>query len=191
VPSQSREKRLRIPKPLRDAFRRVQRNHALEHATINLLTRKHPGARVMGISGPMGFVLYSSLTAEDIIPVTRQALAALKSGQAGLAIHANCGTNLVITAILTTAASLLGLGHGRRSRRSLGDLVQRLPQTVLLNTVALSLSGPVASWVQANLMTDPDLGGTEISSIFTDFQGGLHRVRVHTRQVMGSRYSRG
>lgn len=173
----------RMPKPLRHVFRRIQRNHALEHATINLLTQQYPGARVMGISGPMGFVLYSSLTAEEIIPTARKALSALKAGESWLAIHANCGTNIVITAMLTTAASLIGLGYGGRSRRGLLDLAQRLPQVVLLNAAALFVAEPVARWVQTNLMTDPNLGDFEISSVFTDFQGGLRRVRIHTRQV--------
>jgi hypothetical protein len=167
-------------------FGKIQRNHALEHATINLLTQQYPGARVMGISGPMGFALYSSLTADEVIPAVRQALTALQAGEAWLAVHENCGTNLVITAMMTTLASLLGLGYGRRSRRGLSDLVQRLPQVVLLNAAALAAAEPVARWVQTNWMTNPDLGDTEISSFFTDFQGGLRRVRVHTRQVRAS-----
>lgn len=137
----------------------------------------------MGISGPMGFVLYSSLTAEEIIPAARRALSALQAGESWLATHADCGTNLVITAMLTTVASLLGLGYGRRHRSDLRDLAERLPQTVLLNAVALFVAEPVARWVQMNLTTDPNLGDVEISSFFTDFQGGLRRVRVHTRQV--------
>ncbi|MCU0519979.1 MAG: DUF6391 domain-containing protein [Anaerolineae bacterium] len=186
VSSPARANCLRLPRPLQRLFGKIQRNHALEHATINLLTQQYPGARVMGISGPMGFALYSSLTADEVIPAVRQALTALQAGEAWLAVHENCGTNLVITAMMTTLASLLGLGYGRRSRRGLSDLVQRLPQVVLLNAAALAAAEPVARWVQTNWMTNPDLGDTEISSFFTDFQGGLRRVRVHTRQVRAS-----
>ena len=187
VPGASRTSRSWVPRPLQQLLRRVQHNHALEHATITLLTQQYPGARVMGISGPTGFVLYSSLTAEEIIPAARQALSALKAGESWLAVHANCGTNLVITAMLTTMASLLGLGYGRRSKRGLLDVAQRLPQVVLFNAAALFFAEPVARWVQTNVTTDPDLGGTEISSFFTDFHGGLRRVRVQTRQLRESK----
>ncbi len=173
----------RISQPLLDLFRRIQRNHALEHATINLLTQQYPGARIVGISGPLGFSLYSSLTAEEIVPAARRALGALQSGESSLAIHANCGTNLVVTAVLTTVASFLGLGGNRRSRQSLSDLAHRLPQVVLLNVAALFLAEPVARWVQGHVTTNADLSTTEISAVFTDIQSGLHRVRVHTRQV--------
>lgn len=173
---------LGISRPLLDLVRRIQRNHALEHATINLLTQQYPGARIVGISGPLGFALYSSLTAEEIVPAARRALSALQSGQSDLAIHASCGTNLVVTAVLTTLASFLGLGCGRRSKQSLSDLAQRLPQVVLLNAAALIFAEPIARWVQGHLTTDTDLATTEIASVFTDIQSGLHRVRVHTRQ---------
>ena len=169
-------------KPIKRLFRRVQRNHALEHATINLLSQQYPGARVVGFSGPMGFTLYSSLTAEQIISAARQALSALKAGESKLAVHENCGTNLVITAMLTTLATILGLGYGRRSRRGPLDLAERLPQAVLLNTVALAVAEPVSRWVQTNVTTDPVLDEVEISSFFTDYQGGRLRIRVHTRQ---------
>jgi hypothetical protein len=161
----------------------VQHNHALEHATINLLSRRYPKAQIVGLSGPLGFTLYSSLTAEEIIPAAREALRALRAGDVDLAVHENCGTNLVITASLTTLATLVGLGL--RSRRSFRQFLERLPQAVLLNTVALVAAGPLARWVQANVTTNPDVGGVEIASFFTDYQGGLRRVRVHTRPAGG------
>ena len=172
---------------------RVRRNHALEHATINLLSRRHPGVPLVGISGPQGFTLYSSMSAEDIIPAARQALRALQSGAAALAIHENCGTNLAITAMLTTLATMLGLRHtpggARTATRDTGrawrSFLERLPQTVLLNAMALVVAMPVARWVQANVTTSPDVEGLEIVSFFTDCRGGLSRIRVHTRLSRG------
>jgi len=168
---------------------RLRRNHALEHATINLLSRRHPGAHLVGVSGPQGFTLYSSMGAEDVIPVAREALRALQSGNAALAIHENCGTNLVVTAVLTTLATLLGLrympGGTRTATRDTGrawwNLLERLPHAILLNAMALVVAMPVARWVQTNVTTSPDVAGIEIVSFFTDSQGGLSRIRVHTR----------
>jgi len=168
---------------------RLRRNHALEHATINLLSRRHPAARLVGVSGPQGFTLYSSMGAEDIIPVAREALCALESGNAALAIHENCGTNLVITAMLTTLATMLGLryrpGGARTATTDTGrawwHFLERLPQAILLNAMALVVAMPVARWAQTNVTTSPDVEGLEIVSFFTDSQGGFSRIRVHTR----------
>jgi len=168
---------------------RLRRNHALEHATINLLSRRHPGAHLVGVSGPQGFTLYSSMGAEDIIPVAREALRALRSGDAALAVHENCGTNLVITAVLTTLATILGLRYvpggartaTRDTDRAWWNFLERLPHAILLNAMALVVAMPVARWVQTNVTTSPDVEGLEIVSFFTDSQGGLSRIRVHTR----------
>ncbi len=172
--------------PVMGLFRRIQRNHALEHATINLLSQRYPKSQIFGFSGPMGFTLYSSLTAEEVIPATREALRELKAGESELAIHENCGTNLVVTAALTTLATILGLGTLRAGRRRFMRFAERLPQAVLLNAVALTVAKPIARWVQATVTTDANLDDTEISSFFTDYQGGMHRVRVQTRQVRTS-----
>jgi hypothetical protein len=168
---------------------RIRQNHALEHATINLLSRRFAGAHAMGISGPSGFTLYSTLTAEEIIPTARAALTALQGGAASLAVHENCGTNLVITAAATTLATLLGLGYipdplktrQESGRRAWLSFAERLPQAVLLNVVALIVATPVAHWVQANVTTSPDVDDLEIASVFTDYRGGMSRVRVRTR----------
>ena len=170
---------------------RIRQNHALEHATINLLTRRYGGAHVMGVSGPTGFTLYATLTAEEIVPAARAALDALKAGDHALAIHENCGTNLVITAGFTTLATILGLGYmpGRDGRRDDAPshvwwrFLERLPQAVLLNALALIFVAPVARWVQANVTTHGNVDNLEITSFFTDTQGGLNRVRVHTRRM--------
>lgn len=170
---------------------RTRQNHALEHATINLLTRRYGGAHVMGVSGPAGFTLYATLTAEEIVPAAQAALDALKAGDHALAIHENCGTNLVITAGFATLATILGLGYlpgrdgeGDESQRRVWlRFLERLPQAVLLNALALVFAAPVARWVQANVTTHGDVDDLEIASFFTDTQGGLNRVRVHTRRM--------
>lgn len=172
---------------------RIRQNHALEHATINLLSRRFAGAHVMGVSGPSGFTLYSTLTAEEIIPTVRAALRALQAGDASLAVHENCGTNLVITAAATTLATLFGLGYvpdllGERRgerQRSWASFLERLPQAVLMNAVALVLAMPVGRWVQAKVTTSPAVDDLEVATVFTDYRGGMNRVRVRTRRRAG------
>jgi hypothetical protein len=166
---------------------RTRRNHALEHATLNLLMRRYPSAQIAGLSGPLGFTLLSSLTAEQIIPAIRESLDLLRAGQSDLAVHEHCGTNLVITAALTTFATVAGLGayalpRNRQTRAPLA-LLERLPHVVLLNVVALIAASPLSRWVQANVTTNADLRDLEIVSILTDYQGRLHRISVQTREA--------
>lgn len=159
---------------------RIRRNHALEHATLNLLGKRHPGAQAMGISGPRGFTIFTSLTAEEIVPAAMEALKRLKAGEGALRVHRNCGTNTVVTATLTTLATLLGIQGTKSSfRKSL----ERLPHLILLNVLALLAAPTLAEWVQGTLTTDPDVVNVEIASVFTDYYRGLQRIRVHTRQI--------
>ncbi|HNT73411.1 MAG TPA: DUF6391 domain-containing protein [Anaerolineae bacterium] len=157
---------------------RIRCNHTLEHATINLITQHYPSAQVLGISGPLGFTLYTTLPAEEVTPAAIQALKRLKGGESALRLHANCGTNMVVTATLTTAAALLGVGN----QSTLRGRLEHLPQAILLSVFALLAARPVGEWVQAHITTATDLAQVEIASIFTDYQGGLRRIRVYTRQ---------
>ncbi|MGC9394333.1 MAG: DUF6391 domain-containing protein [Anaerolineae bacterium] len=159
---------------------RIRRNHALEHATLNLLGKRHPGAQAMGLSGPRGFTIFTSLTAEEIVPAVMEALKRLKAGEGALRVHRNCGTNTVVTATLTTLATLLGI---RGIKPSLRKNMERLPHLILLNVLALLAAPPLAAWVQGTLTTDPNVDDVEIASVFTDYYRGLQRIRVHTRQV--------
>ena len=156
----------------------IRRNHALEHATLNLLGKRHPGAQAMGISGPWGFTIYTSLTAEEIVPAAMEALRRLKAGEGALRVHRNCGTNTVVTATLTTLATLFGI---RGTKQAFRKHLERLPHLVLLNVLALLTAPPLAEWVQGTLTTDPNVANVEIASVFTDYSRGLQRIRVHTR----------
>jgi hypothetical protein len=163
---------------LANLLRRVRRNHALEHATIALLSRRYPGATAMGFSGPRGFTLFTDLTAEEVYPTVQEALRMLKRGHTALAIHPNCGTNLVAAAVLTTAVTALGL---RSSKEKLGERLERLLQMVLLNTLVLLVARPLGSWLQSHLTVDTDVKGVEIASILTRYQGAMQRIEVQTR----------
>jgi len=159
---------------------RIRRNHALEHATLNLLGKRFPDAQAMGMSTPWGFTIYTSLTAEEIVPTAMEALKRLKAGDGALRVHRNCGTNTVVTATLTTLATLFGV---RGKKHSLGKLLEHLPHLILLNVLALLAAPTLAEWVQATFTTDPNVVDVEIASVFTDYYRGLQRIRVHTRQA--------
>jgi len=63
----------------------VKQNHALEHATIVLLSRKFPEVRLSGISFAAGFFVFGDLPTEAILPTAQEALNLLRTTQPELA----------------------------------------------------------------------------------------------------------
>ena len=161
-------------------LRRIRRNHALEHATIALLSRRYPGAVIMGFSGPRGFTLFTDLTAEEVYPTVKEALRRLKRGHTALAIHPNCGTNLIAAAVLTTGVTALGL---QSPQEKLGERLERLLQLVLVNALVLVAARPLGAWLQSHVTVDTDVKGVELASILTRYQVGMQRIEVQTRQA--------
>src|SRR5215469_14649091 len=79
----------------------VKQNHALEHATIVLLSRKYPEVRFSGISFAAGFFVFGDVPTEAVLSSAHEALKLLRSTQPELAVHERCGTNLAVSGMLT------------------------------------------------------------------------------------------
>ncbi|MCK5633905.1 MAG: hypothetical protein KAI06_02410, partial [Anaerolineales bacterium] len=79
------------------------------------------------------------------------------------AIHANCGTNLVTSAILAGAASFLSLMGSERE--NLRRRVERLPLAIAATLFALIVSQPIGRSVQQHITTQGDPERLEILSI--------------------------
>src|SRR5579864_1660103 len=84
----------------------VKQNHALEHATIVLLSKKYPNVRFAGVSSALGFFVFGEVSTEAILPAAQEALALLRSTHPELAIHERCGTNLAVAGVLTGLAAM-------------------------------------------------------------------------------------
>ena len=93
----------------------VRRNHALEHATIHVLTERLPGLRLVGRSDWGGFTLYGPVDTAQVSAAVSAAMARLSAGEKDLAIHPQCGTNLATGFVLAGLASTAALGGRRRS----------------------------------------------------------------------------
>jgi hypothetical protein len=142
--------------------RQVRRNHALEHATITILATRVQGLRMSGRSTNSGFILYGEAPTDKIEAAAREALRRLKAGQHELALHPNCGTNYVTTAVMGTLAAAVTL-YGS-NRRNLSD---RLPFTMLA-MLGVSLFGqPVGMLMQEHFTTDSSMGDLELVSVVT------------------------
>lgn len=163
-------------------FARTRRNHALEHATLQVMAEKTPHLRMAGYSDPRGFWLLGEAETADIEWAAQQALERLNNGEASLAVHPNCGTNLVTTGFLAGGLAWLGmLGAGRSGRDSGRDRFERLPFIITLVTLGILAAQPLGPYLQAHVTTDAATQGMEILSIERSMRGDvpLHRVLTH------------
>src|SRR6476620_10358207 len=97
--------------------RRVRQNHALEHATITILSRHVQDLRVSARSTSRGFTIFGDVDLGQLRRALDEALRRLQAGEAQLAIHPNCGTNLVVGFSLVTFGTLLGMTSSRARTR--------------------------------------------------------------------------
>mgnify|MGYP007056265959 FL=1 len=85
----------------------IRKNHAMEHATITLLTRALPNVSFAGYSLAKGYWVIGNAELQDVQKAAEMALARLKNGERKLAIHPNCGTNIAMIGLCTAAAAML------------------------------------------------------------------------------------
>ncbi len=163
---------------LSDLLSRTRRNHALEHATIHILSNHYPHLPVAGRSDSRGFYLYTELPAQAVRSAVEEARRRLLSGERRLAIHPNCGTNLLTAGALSSAAVYLTmLGKPRLDWR---DRLSRLPAATLAATAALLLAQPLGRRFQLTLTTDARLGDLRVESIHRVGSGKRKLYRVLT-----------
>jgi hypothetical protein len=123
----------------------VKQNHALEHATIVLLSKKYPDVRLSGISFAAGFFVFGDLPTEAILPTAQQALNLLRTTSPELAIHERCGTNLAVAGMLT-GLSAMAVARLRRPYSTVNNVI-------LASTAALVLARPLGLQVQRFVTT--------------------------------------
>jgi hypothetical protein len=157
---------------------RTRRNHGLEHATIHVLSKKHPNVKMGGMSSPGGFTIVGDVTTEDVAEAAIEALKKLRAGEAELALHPNCGTNFAISGMFAGLAAWLGtLGAGKEFRRKL----ERLPLMIFLATLAVVVTRPLGPLVQKQITTTGDPQGLELERVETSLHAGVRTHRVITR----------
>jgi hypothetical protein len=148
----------------------TRRNHALEHATIHVLARQFP-KHMAGHSNPTGFYLFGDITTQEIWTAATEAQTRLNSGEAELAIHPGCGTNMATTMILSAGFAWLPL----RKTRSAFWVLLLIPFSFLLALLGYLLSRPLGPWLQKHVTTEANLGSMQIVDIIP-VRKGVHRV---------------
>jgi hypothetical protein len=152
--------------------RRIRQNHALEHATVTILTEWRRELRLSARSSSRGFTIFADLDPALVRRAAEEGLWRLQRGEAGLAIHPNCGTNLAVGTSLAMIGSLFALTALR-------------PRVRLASAVASSLAGfaaarPLGEVVQRHVTTLPDLEDVRISAVNRRRRFGFQTVEVQT-----------
>lgn len=152
----------------------VRHNHALEHATIHVLTRRRPDLNLVGRSGATGFTIYGDIETRVLEEAVQEALARLNAGEHRLAVHPRCGTQL------STAGMLAGLAAFGAMLGKSESRWDKLPGVLLASTLAVIAAQPIGLRVQKQVTTAPDVEGARIAGISRQERGSLiiHRVRV-------------
>ncbi len=159
---------------------RVRRNHALEHATLQVLAEKYPGRRYAGYSTFNGFWVIGQVDLEELQHAVNEAQTRLRRGERRLAVHPNCGTNFAFSGLVAGIAAWLAmLGAGKSLRRRL----DRLPLVTSLVTLVLILTYPLGAQIQERFTTDANLGDLRAVQIDRFERGGMPLQRVQTRDI--------
>jgi hypothetical protein len=154
--------------------RRIRQNHALEHATITILSGYIPDLRVSARSNSRGFTIFGDVDLGLLRRALDEALQRLQAGEAELAIHPNCGTNLVVGVSLVAMGTLLGLTSSQTRTR--------IASTAFSSVAGIMAARPLGQLVQKHVTTLPDLQGVRVTKIFRRKILGFTTVEVRTVQ---------
>jgi hypothetical protein len=156
------------------AIQAVRQNHALEHATMHVLSWHNPYLQLMGRSTAAGFLIYGQVDTQTLANAASEALCRLQRGEAHLAVHPRCGTNLAVTGLLAGTAAF-GTSLGRTRSR-----LDRLPAALIAATLAALIAQPLAHRVQEDITTSPHVDGLYVESITRQELGKVvsHKVVI-------------
>jgi hypothetical protein len=154
--------------------RRIRQNHALEHATFTILSQWNPHFSGSARSFSDGFIVFGNVDLGELRRASEEALRRLQAGEAELAIHPNCGTNLAVGISLVTLGTLLGMASNHQRTR-------------VMAAAASSFAGwaaarPLGEYVQKHFTTLPDLEGVRITEIYRRSVLGIPFIQVRTVQ---------
>jgi len=147
-----------MPLSLSRLMRNIRRNHALEHATVHVLSRSLPSLRVVGRTTPMGFYLYGDIDTELVEEAVREAVDTLKENP-DLAVHSRCGTSLAVTAMLAGLAAFAAESLPARSRW------MKLPSVLLASLWGVLVAQPLGLAMQRTITTDSDVEGAVVGPV--------------------------
>lgn len=163
---------------------KLSRNHALEHATVNVLEEKYGYRNLSGLAKEDGFQISGQFDPAVVEDAAREGLWRLQQGEEDLVIHKRCGSSMVVANLLSAITFIFLL---------LVTKAFSLFNVILALLLAKVLGPKVGSWVQKNFTTSADVEGLEVVGVYTDRQRysspalfsqiGTQQVFVRTREL--------
>ena len=152
---------------------------------MQVLSEHHRELRLAGRSSTWGFYIYGDVSTEGLLAAAQEGLRRLKAGQRQMAIHPNCGSNLVVAGTLAGVGAFLTLGglSGRRAKNRLSnwaERISRLPLACAVATLGIILARPLGAAFQAHVTTQADVGDLCVVGVTREKRAGVlvHHVRT-------------
>lgn len=144
-----------------------RRNHALQHATFNILQERRPGRRLNGQAVRNGFYVVGDTNLEEVTAAAEEGASRLHNGEAALALYPGCTLSNAMNGLLGISVFWL-IFTGPRS--FLARLL-RLPFAVGFGIAAFAAGNHFNPQVQQKFTTDAAIGGLHVTG-----------SRVHTQE---------
>ena len=159
-----------------EMVRRTRRNHALEHATVELLLEDGLVPPIGGYSIPNGFFVFGRVGTEQLTQKARDALRLLKEGESQLAISPYCGTNIA-TSVLLAGALMSAILGPKRSRN-----YRRLPLALAAAVGAAIVGRPIGMALQryTTLAAADNLEITDVMRLGAIGEFAIHKVSTRS-----------
>ncbi len=159
----------------------LRKNHALEHATINVLEERFNYHQLAGYAEDEGFFIMGLQSPEQVEMAAREGLKRLKNGERELVIHDRCGTTITAANLASAVLFLLLLFLS-----GMFTLWTMLAAVVLANFVGPALG----RFMQKNITTSAEVDEVEIIGAEIDrggrggfWQSGGGKIYVRTREI--------
>lgn len=152
-----------------ELLQHTRQHHAIEHATLHVLSARYPGQSFSGYSDPLGFTIAGNVDENSIRRAVGDALLRLQAGEHKLALHPTCGTNLVTTAVLVALMALVVNSKRHLLERFVMTLIGVLPMMILAKPIGLYLQG---------YTTAADVADRWVAAIHPVSLGGIRAHRV-------------
>ncbi len=169
---------------LRDS--RLRKNHALEHATINVIEERLGPSRLAGLAESGGFTIQGGAPPDLVASASQEGLRRLQAGERRLAIHPRCGTSLIASQLVMAIVFIVALVVLRE--------LTWFP--FVIGLLAAIILGPrLSTLLQRFVTTDARVGNLRITGVEIKRPDGrfglvsmfvLGPVFVHTEETDGS-----
>lgn len=148
----------------------IRRNHGVEHATVAVLFSRTGPQRIAGRAARDGFFILGAVDEDLLLSCAHEALGRMQRGEGDLAVSPHCGTNIAVTAVLSTLGTMSALT--KHTDRPLRD---RFGEAMTASILAIVAAQPLGRLVQRYLTTRADVQAMSIVRVQT-YVPGVRKV---------------